>query len=61
MVNEDRIGSSVDDLLAAAYYNRGVAYYNQNDIPRMCRDFEKACRLGDCEALEWAKKEGYCR
>jgi tetratricopeptide (TPR) repeat protein len=45
----------------AAYNNRGVTYLMQNNRKLGCRDAQKACSLGDCKLLEWAKGEGDCR
>ena len=46
---------------AQSYNNRGVAYLNQGNKEQGCRDAQKACELGICAALEWAKGKGYCR
>jgi tetratricopeptide (TPR) repeat protein len=46
---------------AHAYYNRGLAYLSQGNNNLGCRDAQKACALGECKALEWAKGEGKCR
>jgi tetratricopeptide (TPR) repeat protein len=46
---------------ARAYYNRGVAYLKQGKKMHGCLDTQKACSLGECKALEWAKSKGYCR
>ena len=46
---------------ADAYNNRGGAYLNLgNKIPG-CYDAQKACKLGNCKASEWAKGNGICR
>jgi len=43
-----------------AYNNRGSAYINQGNNYLGCRDFQKACDLGDCLLLKIAKNEGVC-
>lgn len=45
---------------ADAYYNRGLAYFKQDHYNLGCNDVQKACALGKCEALEWAKGKNYC-
>jgi tetratricopeptide (TPR) repeat protein len=44
-----------------AYGSRGLAYFSQGKINLGCRDAQKACELGFCDALEGAKGKGYCR
>jgi tetratricopeptide (TPR) repeat protein len=46
---------------ASAYYNRGGAYLKQGNNKLGCRDAQKACALGNCKLIEWAKGEGNCR
>ncbi len=46
---------------ASAYNNRGVAYLIQGNKKMGCRDAQKACALGICKLLEFAKGEGLCR
>jgi tetratricopeptide (TPR) repeat protein len=46
---------------ADAYYNRGLAYLLQGNNELGCIDAQKACELGNCKALEWAKDKGICR
>jgi tetratricopeptide (TPR) repeat protein len=46
---------------ANTYINRGSAYLFLGKNSLACRDAQKACELGDCKALEWAKGKGYCR
>jgi len=45
---------------ANAYNNRGVAYFMQGNNELGCSDAQKACSLGKCKALGWAKEKGYC-
>jgi len=44
-----------------AYNNRGLAYLLQNNTNFGCRDAQKACALGDCKVLEYAKNKGLCQ
>ena len=44
-----------------AYHNRGLVYLVLRNFEHACSDFEKACDLGDCSALSWAKDKGICR
>jgi tetratricopeptide (TPR) repeat protein len=46
---------------ADAFNNRGKAYFNLGDKDPGCVDAQKACELGNCKSLEWAKAIGYCR
>ena len=46
---------------AKAYYNRGITYLLQGNNELGCSDAQKACALGNCKALEWAKGKGNCR
>jgi tetratricopeptide (TPR) repeat protein len=43
-----------------AFGLRGTAYLMQGNKKQSCRDVQKACALGDCKWLEWAKGYGYC-
>ena len=45
---------------ANAYNNRGVAYFLQGNKELGCPDAKKACALGNCKALEFAKGKGLC-
>ena len=42
-----------------AYNNQGVVYLIQGNNERGCSDVQKACAMGVCKALEWAKGKGY--
>ena len=46
---------------ANAYNNRGTAYLSQGNKGLGCSDAQKACALGNCKSLEFAKANGYCR
>lgn len=43
-----------------AYNNRGYAYLLQGDDNSGCRDAQKACAMGLCQLLEWARGKGIC-
>jgi tetratricopeptide (TPR) repeat protein len=45
---------------AEAYHNRGNAYFIQGDKSLGCSDAQKACELGNCQLLEWAKDKKFC-
>lgn len=47
--------------VAGTYINRGGAYFKQNNDNLGYRDAQKACELGDCRLLEWAKSKGRSR
>lgn len=44
-----------------AYNNRGYAYFLQGNDDWGCRDAQKACAMGLCKLLEWAKGKGKCQ
>ncbi len=46
---------------AKAYNNRGYAYLLQGNNKLGCRDVQKACAMGVCNALERARGRGLCR
>ena len=46
---------------ALFYNNRASAYLHQGNKILGCLDLQKACAMKFCNALEWAKREGYCR
>jgi len=46
---------------AWAYNNRGASYYSLNNNNSACDDWRKACELGDCDILNWAKQKGICQ
>jgi hypothetical protein len=45
---------------AKAYHNRGNAYFIQGNKEIGCLDAQKACELGVCKLLEFAKEKGFC-
>jgi lipoprotein NlpI len=52
---------NLDPNYAAAYNHRGVGHLNTGNFELACKDFQRACELGDCTYLKWAKKNGNCR
>ena len=46
---------------AHTYFNRGLAYYRLKKRDLACKDFEKACEMGDCDGTNWARREGLCQ
>jgi len=42
------------------YNNRGIAYFVQGKNEQGCRDVQKACELGNCKLLKWAKGKRLC-
>lgn len=43
-----------------AYNNRGLVYFIEGDKEFGCRDAQKACELGDCKLLQYAKIKKFC-
>lgn len=52
---------SLDSSYHRAYLNRGLAYQQMKRNDLACQDFTRACQLGDCEGIEWARKQGVCQ
>ena len=52
---------SLDPNYSPAYNNRGYAYIMEGEFELGCKNLERACELGNCGTLEWARKKGYCR
>jgi protein O-mannosyl-transferase len=46
---------------ADAFNNRAVFYFRKGDKKTGCTDAQKACALGNCQALDTAKIKGYCQ
>jgi len=44
-----------------AYNNRGLAYHMSGKKEKACNDIRKGCDLGNCVALETAKKKKLCQ
>jgi protein O-mannosyl-transferase len=47
--------------LTDAYIGRSVAYLSIGEKNSGCSDAQKACEMGQCKVLEWAKSERFCR
>jgi tetratricopeptide (TPR) repeat protein len=45
---------------ANAYNNRAIIYLYQGQIFPGCSNALKACKLGNCQTLNWAKNKGLC-
>ena len=58
-VDYSRVISLEPDFIDA-YHNRGLAYIFLKQYKHACRDFEKACELGDCSSLSWAEERDFC-
>jgi len=46
---------------ADALNNRAFLYLNLGNTVSGCGNAKKACRLGNCQTMEWAHERGYCR
>lgn len=46
--------------LPAAYENRALVWRILDETERMCLDLDKACGLGACAGLGWARERGLC-
>ncbi len=46
---------------ANAYNSRAFLYLNQGNSIAGCSNALKACKLGNCQTLLWAKEKGLCR
>ncbi len=46
---------------ADAWNNRAFVYLNRRDMASGCRDARQACELGNCTALQAARKGGLCQ
>jgi Tfp pilus assembly protein PilF len=44
-----------------AHLNRGLVYFQMQKMDQSCEDFRKACDLGDCDGLQWAMQNGFCK
>lgn len=52
---------SINRSYRYAYLNRGLAYYEIKKNSLACNDLKRACQLGDCDGLNWAKKKNICK
>ena len=46
---------------ADAYNNRGLAYLDLAQFDHGCQDLQKACELGLCKGLVWARRQVLCQ
>jgi hypothetical protein len=46
---------------AKAHLNRGLVYFQKQEMEPACSDFRRACDLGECDALQWAMQNGFCK
>ncbi|MGD8993115.1 MAG: tetratricopeptide repeat protein [Desulfobacterales bacterium] len=46
---------------AKAHLNRGLTYFQMQRITDSCKDFKRACDLGDCDGLQWSMQAGFCK
>jgi len=52
---------SIDDNYPLAFLNRGLAYHKLKKDDLACPDFIRACELGECDGIKWAKKIQTCK
>ena len=51
----------VNPRYAKARLYRGLAYYQMGETGPACSDFDQACKMGDCDGIQWAVKNGFCQ
>ena len=44
-----------------AHLNRGLVYFQMQKREQSCEDFRRACDLGECDGLQWAMQNGFCK
>ena len=44
-----------------SYLNRGLAYHQLKRDDLACKDFETACKNGDCDGINWARQASFCK
>jgi Flp pilus assembly protein TadD len=44
-----------------AHLNRGLVYFQMQKMDQSCEDFRSACDLGECDGLQWAMQNGFCK
>lgn len=44
-----------------AHLNRGLVYFQMQKMDQSCADFRSACDLGECDGLQWAMQNGFCK
>jgi tetratricopeptide (TPR) repeat protein len=60
-INDFNKAIQIEPNFAEAINNRGFAYFKQNNDKLGLKDAQRACKLGTCLALEWAKGHGRYR
>lgn len=50
----------INNNIAIAFVNRGIAYNMQGKNSKACSDWNRACELGECNMVDIAKKNGTC-
>jgi hypothetical protein len=60
-VNDYNKSISLKPDYRMAYLNRGLAYHQLKNRTQACKDLQKACQLGDCDGLNWAKQNRICK
>jgi protein O-mannosyl-transferase len=60
-INDFNKAIQIEPNFAEAINNRGFAYFKQNNNKLGLKDAQRACKLGTCLALEWAKGHGLYR
>jgi len=59
----DYFGKAIDkdNNFAMAYVNRGIAYNKTGQQLNACKDWQRACELGECNMLNIANNNGTCQ
>ena len=52
---------SLNPNYSLGYLNRGLAYQQLKKSSLACKDLQKACQLGDCDGINWAKQNNMCK
>ncbi len=60
-INDYNKSLSINSSYRFAYLNRGLAYHRLNRRDLACKDLQKACDLGDCDGINWAKRNKICK
>ncbi|UCH22877.1 MAG: tetratricopeptide repeat protein [Deltaproteobacteria bacterium] len=60
-LNDYNKSLSLNPSYRLAYLNRGLAYSRLKKANLACNDLQKACKMGDCDGLNWAKKTKICK
>jgi regulator of sirC expression with transglutaminase-like and TPR domain len=60
-INDYNKSLSLKPSYRFAYLNRGLAYHQLKRNGLACKDLKRACQLGDCDGINWAKKNRICK